>query len=126
VVAERDQLAYAVAFLNAAGGVGEDDRVEAERADHAHGEDDLLWRVAFVKMHTALHDDDGNFVQEACDNAARVSLDVDWGNAELGVGNGDRLGDRVGTAPSPEPRTNPMRGRSEPSLLRRNAAASET
>ena len=43
MVAKGNQLTYAVAFLNSAGGVGKDDRMEAERSQHAHGEGDLLW-----------------------------------------------------------------------------------
>ena len=46
VVGERDELADAVALLDAAGGVGEDDGAEAERAQHAHGEGDLERRCS--------------------------------------------------------------------------------
>ena len=47
-----------VALGDAAGGVGQDHGANAERAQHAHGEGDLLRRVALVEMHAALHDDD--------------------------------------------------------------------
>ncbi len=42
MIAEHDELAHVVALQDTAGGVGQDDRLEAERAQHAHGEGDLL------------------------------------------------------------------------------------
>ncbi len=53
-------------------------------------------------MHPALHDDDRDLAQEASDNAARVALDGGlWKMRNLGVGNGDRIGDHVGHSAQP-------------------------
>src|SRR5271166_4359610 len=97
VVAERHKLTQVIALLDASGGVGEDGRLDAHRAQHAHGKGDLLGRVAFVKMYAALHDDDRHAAHEPGDNPAGVTLDGGlrkmW---NLRVGNGDWAGDSIG------------------------------
>ena len=75
VVGENQQLADAIALFDSAGSIGKDNGAQAERAEHAHGERDLLRRIAFVKMHAALHHEDGNAAEQTCDDAARMAFD---------------------------------------------------
>ena len=71
-------------------------------APSPHGEGDLERRVAFVVVDTALHDDDGNVAQEPGNDTAGVALDGGLGKMRNpGVGNGDRLGYRVGHGAEP-------------------------
>ena len=116
MVGERNKLALMVALGDAAGGVGQDDSLDAERAQHAQGEGDLMRGVALIEMHPPLHDDDrhavgapqrrrpvaGDPAEQARDHAAGVALDGGAGEVgNFGVGHDDRLGNRLGDGPQP-------------------------
>ena len=60
VVADEDERALLIIEIDAAGGIGEDDGADAHASEDAHGEDNLLRRIAFVEMDAALHDGDSH------------------------------------------------------------------
>ena len=99
VVGDADEAALRVGLVDAAGGVGDDERLAAEQAEHAHGEGDLGHCVAFVGVHAALHDGDGDAADGADDELALVAFD---GGArevrDLGVGDDDGVLDLRGEA----------------------------
>ncbi len=59
--------------IDATGGVGEDGGANAEAAEDAHGERDLLRGVAFVEMDATLHRGDGDIFDFADHQAAGVA-----------------------------------------------------
>jgi len=78
-------------------------------------------------MHTALQDDDRRATHETGDKPARVALDSGLRKMRnLSAGHDDRAGDRVGHGAQSGAEDNCDARLSEPSLLRKNAAASET
>ncbi len=75
MVGDADEAALRVGLVDAAGGVGDDDCLAAEQAEHAHGEGDLGHRVALVGVHAALHDSDSDAADGAEDELALVAFD---------------------------------------------------
>src|SRR6185312_4707793 len=92
VVGDADEAALRVGPVDAAGGVGDDERLAAEQAEHAHGERHFGHCVAFIRVHAALHDGDGDSGDSSDDELALVAFD---GGArevrDLGVGDDDRV-----------------------------------
>ena len=60
VVGDGDDSSLAVAGVDAAGGVGDDEVADAEETEDSGGEGDLRHAVALVGVDTALHDGYGN------------------------------------------------------------------
>src|SRR5580704_4282985 len=73
VIADDDEASLGEFFLDAAGGVGEDDGFDAEAGKNANGKGDVLRRVAFVEMDAALHASDFDAVDLADDELAGVA-----------------------------------------------------
>ena len=73
VIADEDQRALAVLRVDAAGGVGQQQRPHSQASKNANRERRLLRRVAFVLMHTALHDRDRHLAEFANDQPAGVA-----------------------------------------------------
>ena len=56
VVGDDHDLAGLVVHVDGAGRVGEDEDLDPETSQHAHGKDDLVEPIALVVVHTARHD----------------------------------------------------------------------
>ena len=84
VIADDHERALLVLQIDSAGGVGQNRGADAEPAQDAHGERDLLRGVAFVEMDAALHRGDGDIPDFADYQAAGVA-DRQWnaGNREF-------------------------------------------
>ena len=86
-----------VAGVDAAGGVGDDERFAADEAEDAGGEGDLGEGVALVGVDASLHDGDGNSGDSAEDEVAGVAFDGGAGEVgNLRVRNAGGAADVVG------------------------------
>ena len=73
MVGDEHQLARLEAVVDSADSVREDERADAEQAEHADAEDDLGGRDALVEVGAATHDGDRNAAEGAEDEPARVA-----------------------------------------------------
>lgn len=73
VVANQDQRALLIVEVDSSGGVGEDDGADSHASEDAHGEGDLMGRVAFVEMDAALHRGHGDGGRVADDELSGVT-----------------------------------------------------
>jgi hypothetical protein len=91
VVADQDESALLVGEINSSGGVSKNDGANSHSSEDAHGEGNLLRRVAFINVHAALHDGNRYGASMANDHGAGVA---DRGRArksrDLGVRNAGR------------------------------------
>ena len=55
VVAQHDQAALLEIAIDSARGIRDQNRADSHARHHAHRKNHLLWRVAFIEMHAALH-----------------------------------------------------------------------
>ena len=73
VIGEEHQLAHVPVGVDAAGGVGDEERLCAEQAHDAHGVSRLGHGVALVAVHPALHDRDASAAERAEHEAALMT-----------------------------------------------------
>ena len=95
VIGDEDEGAGREIRIDAAGGIGDDERAAAEEGEDAGREGDVGKGVALVGVDAALHDGDGCAGDGANHELAGVA--DDGGGREVrdvGVGDGDRVGDR--------------------------------
>jgi hypothetical protein len=112
VIFDGHDVAHVKGRVDAAGRVGDDERLHAQAAHHAHGERHLLHGVAFVEVEAPLHGADGDASQLADHQAACVPGDgARWEMRNLGVGNHVGAGDLLGQAAQPTAEDQPDRGR---------------
>ena len=99
VVVNDHQVAHLEAGVDAAGGIGHDQRCHAQLLHHPHGENDIGQCVAFVEMEAALHADDGFSAEAARHELALVAR---RGGADkvrnLTVGDDVLVGNHLGNA----------------------------
>jgi hypothetical protein len=107
VVADQDQRALLIIQIDASRGIGEDDGANSHASEDAHGEGDLLRRIAFVKMHAALHHGDGTAPALPMTICPAWPMAVERGKAGMSA-KGIRVASVSESAkpPRPEPRTN--------------------
>ena len=75
MVADGDQRAFAVGGVDAAGGIGDDERGAAEQAEDSRGEGHLSHGIAFIGVHAALHYRHVDAADAAEDELAAVAED---------------------------------------------------
>ena len=91
VVGDNHQLANLELGVHAAGGIADEERLDAQLIHHANGERHLLHRVALVEVETTLHGHDVLAAQTSEDELAGVALD--GGDGEVGnLGIGELVG----------------------------------
>jgi len=73
VVANGDQGALGIAEIDTSSGVGDNERFGAHPREHTNRKRDLLRRVAFVQMNTALHSRYRNTIHGSKDELSRMS-----------------------------------------------------
>ena len=72
-----------VALLDAARGIGQHHRRDAQRAQHAHRKGDLLRRVALVEVHAALHHDHRHAAERPATMRPECPSTVDCGKCGI-------------------------------------------
>ena len=75
MVGDHHQVAGVVVGIGTAGGIADVERPDAQGAEYADGEGDLLHRVAFVVVETPFHGDDILVSEAPEDQFALVPLD---------------------------------------------------
>ena len=97
MIGDEHELTRLERLVDGAAGVRQHERADAEPAEHAYSEDDLVGRVPFVEMGSALHHDDGDAGGRADHERPRVP---DGGRrrpaGNLAVRDLDRIFDGVG------------------------------
>lgn len=73
MILNEHQVAHLEAGVDAAGGIGHDQRCHAQLLHHPHGENDIGQCVALVEMEAALHADDGFSAEAARHELALVA-----------------------------------------------------
>src|SRR5882724_3110390 len=73
VVANGDQGPFGITEIDPSSGVGENERLGAHPREHTNRKRNLLRRVAFVQMNTALHSRDRNAIHGSKDELSRMS-----------------------------------------------------
>ena len=91
VVGDEHQVAGGVGGVDGAGGVGDDEGLDAEALHDADGQGDLGHGVAFVEVDAALHDEHGLVFEAADDELAGVAGDGGFGPVRQ-VAEGDAVG----------------------------------
>ena len=104
MVRDEDEIPGRPERMHAAGDVGDDQRLRAQRAQHAHRKRDLLQRVALIAMKAALHHRHRRTTERAEQQAARMRLHGRPGEAgNLGVRDRDVGLQLVGQRPESGP-----------------------
>ena len=75
VVGDDHQVAHAEILIHAAGGIADEEGLDAQFVHHADGEGHFLHRVALVEMEAPLHGEDIDATQFAEDEFAFVTFD---------------------------------------------------
>ncbi len=73
VVADEHQVAGLVVGVQPAGGIGDDDRADAQRRHHADRQRDPVHRIALVEVGSSLQHEDGLSFQRADDQTTGMT-----------------------------------------------------
>ena len=73
VVVDQHDVAALVVRVHAAAGVADDEQLRAQGLHHAHGQRDLLERIALVHVEAAFHRHDGQAGELAADQPAAMA-----------------------------------------------------